>query len=530
MSDAVLQQIAIGSITPSPHNPRRFRKDDAELASLADSIRAKGVLQPILVRPMPDPLGTDKVPQFELIAGERRWRASKIAERDAIPAIVREGLTDQEALELTVLENLQREDLSPLEEAAGVASLLAGGKPLSEVADQLGKPLSWVARRSRIASLSPTWQKLAADPESEVSGWPVGHLELVARLEPAAQDQFLDEHRELKEKNDWDPMTTREGLEGELAEFTHELSLAPWNAADATLLPVVGACTTCPKRSSVNPGLFDDEELTKGKRVAARDRCLDAVCWERKSDQHFEQVGGELIEKHRDLVIEKPEGEKPLPAFARGRDVVEIWKGTLAKKGDPGAVPVLITHGIDRGTLEWRKFGKDGGATKVKAGAEPQVKSMAERRAQLEGRRQALAMEATLAALKKSKTPPTGVLLRFLRAYGTNDNHSHPLHGGGSLGAPKSSLGQSQGPAEDFLWSSVVKVIALRWDRTRNWNGTGGVVRLLPEIEAVCAMAGVDQAPFYAAAVKELPEPKSWAKETATKRKKAAPAKKKASK
>lgn len=528
MTDATLQQIPIDAIEPSPHNPRRFRKDDAELASLAESIRAKGVLQPILVRPLPDPMGAGST-AFELIAGERRWRASKAADRETIPAIVREGLTDQEALELTVLENLQREDLSPLEEAAGVASLLAGGKPIAEVADQLGKPLSWVARRARLASLSPKWRALAGNAESQVSSWPASWLELVARIDPGAQDEFLAGHSVLISRDNWNTWDLGQ-LQRSLSEQTHELALAPWDARDVTLLPVVGACLSCPKRSSVNPGLFDEEEMVKGKRVAARDRCLDAVCWGRKADQHLEQIGAELVSKHPTLVIAVAGDKNKLPAFARGRSVVQSWEGNEGKKGDPGVVPVLYVDGQRRGALVWKKFASPSKVAKSRAtaGEKPAPKPMAERRAQLEGRRQALAMEATIAALKKAKTPATGVLLRFLRAFGTDDNHSHPLHGGGSLGAPKNGLGLPQAKAEEFLWASVVKVIAARWDRTRKWNGTGGVVKLLPEIEAVCAMAGVDQAPFYAAAVKDLPEPKSWSTQPAAAKRKKTPPKKKA--
>ena len=502
MSDATLQQIAVATIKPSPHNPRRFRKDDAELASLADSIRAKGVLQPILVRPLPDPAGEDPVPQFELIAGERRWRASQAAGRSEIPAIVREGLTDQEALELTVLENLQREDLSPLEEAAGVASLLTGGKPLAEVADQLGKPLSWVARRARLASLSPKWRDLATDAKSQASIWPASWLELVARLDSNAQDEFLELHRSLRTNNDWEIWNLLK-LERELANWTHELARAPWDAKDATLLPVIGACTACPKRSSVHPGLFDDEEIVKGKRVAAGDRCLDAVCWDKKADQHFERVGSDLVAKHRDLVIAESHGKKPLPAFARGRKVVESWKGTAAKKGDPGALPVLTVHGTERGKLEWRKFGKDGGAAKGGKSEAPKVKSMAERRAQLAARRQAWMLKAVCGRLLLTAVPPSETLLRLLAKTGTKQNLDRP-----DTSWPKSD-------PKDIslaLFDSVVAVLTRRWELRLRWEGTKGMKQSWSEIEEIAAAVGLDLDPFESDAAKAIPEPKSWAK------------------
>ncbi|MGH2446859.1 MAG: ParB/RepB/Spo0J family partition protein, partial [Candidatus Limnocylindria bacterium] len=106
-TQAQIREIPVAKILPNPAQPR-LSYDEESLTELADSIREHGVLQPILVRP----IGS----QFELIAGERRWRASKMAGRDAIPAIVAE-FDDQTALEVSIIENLQREDVSPLEEA-----------------------------------------------------------------------------------------------------------------------------------------------------------------------------------------------------------------------------------------------------------------------------------------------------------------------------------------------------------------------------------------------------------------------------
>src|ERR1700729_366300 len=104
--------IPLASIVKNPQNPRKHF-DEATLKELAASIKVHGVRQPVLVRP--DPLDKKK---FELVVGERRWRASKIAGKAEIPAIVDE-LDDQSALEIMVIENLQREDVHPLDEARG---------------------------------------------------------------------------------------------------------------------------------------------------------------------------------------------------------------------------------------------------------------------------------------------------------------------------------------------------------------------------------------------------------------------------
>ena len=106
-----IQDIPLGKIRESRTNPRRIF-DESKLAELAENIRQHGVLQPVLVRPLPD----GEAGAYELVAGARRFRASKIAKRESIPATVRE-LSDAQALELQVIENVQRVDVHPLDDA-----------------------------------------------------------------------------------------------------------------------------------------------------------------------------------------------------------------------------------------------------------------------------------------------------------------------------------------------------------------------------------------------------------------------------
>jgi ParB family chromosome partitioning protein len=110
-----LREIPVELIAPNPNQPRRSFEEESLLA-LAQSIRARGVLQPVLVRPL---VGG----RYELIAGERRWRAARIAERDTVPAVVRRH-DDAESLELALIENMAREDLNPVEEARACAALV----------------------------------------------------------------------------------------------------------------------------------------------------------------------------------------------------------------------------------------------------------------------------------------------------------------------------------------------------------------------------------------------------------------------
>ena len=142
-----LRSLPIESLRPGRLQPRRTFSQTA-IEELAQSMRERGVLQPILVRPEPEQAG-----RFEIIAGERRWRAAQAAGLHEIPAIVR-ALNDQEALEAALVENLQRQDLNPLEEAEGYRRLMEEfGHTQEELAGILGKSRSHLANMLRLLSL-----------------------------------------------------------------------------------------------------------------------------------------------------------------------------------------------------------------------------------------------------------------------------------------------------------------------------------------------------------------------------------------
>ena len=153
--DATLRELQVSQIEPNQHQPRA-QFDEEALVSLTDSIRELGVLQPILVRPA----GHDR---YELIAGERRWRASKRAGLQTIPAIVRK-IDESTSLEQALVENLHREDLHPMEEAAAYQQLIEEFHlSHEEVAKRVGKSRSAVSNMLRLFQLPPSIQKLVAD-------------------------------------------------------------------------------------------------------------------------------------------------------------------------------------------------------------------------------------------------------------------------------------------------------------------------------------------------------------------------------
>ena len=144
-ADEKVEELQLDEIRPNPYQPRK-NFDEENLKDLSDSIRKNGVFQPIIVR-------KSSVMGYEIIAGERRFRASKLAGKDSIPSIVR-AIDDEQMMEVAVLENLQREDLSPLEEAEAYSTLMKNLKiTQSELSERLGKSRPYIANYLRLLDL-----------------------------------------------------------------------------------------------------------------------------------------------------------------------------------------------------------------------------------------------------------------------------------------------------------------------------------------------------------------------------------------
>ncbi len=149
--------ISIAALKPSPSQPRRLF-DKNSINELAESIKSKGLVQPILVRPSK----TDE-DSYEIIAGERRWRAAQIAQLHKIPAVIK-NLDDVEALEIAIIENIQRSDLSPIEEAAGYKRLIDNHGHTQEVLSEIvGKSRSHIANILRLLTLPQSIQDMISE-------------------------------------------------------------------------------------------------------------------------------------------------------------------------------------------------------------------------------------------------------------------------------------------------------------------------------------------------------------------------------
>jgi ParB/RepB/Spo0J family partition protein len=264
---ATAVMMLLAQIEPSKTNPRKLF-DKAKLAELTESVKKHGVLQPPLVRPSPDGGG-----QFELVAGERRWRAAKAAGLVEMMTICR-PLSDREALEIQVIENLQRADLHPLEEAEGYERLLTEHEyTATTIADKVGKSATYVYARLKLCALTAANRKLFYNGKLNPST-----ALLLARIPvPELQDEAGKEITK-SQHNAKDGMSVHDAIEYVHRHYMLELKRAPFPCGDATLVEGAGTCAACPKRTGNQKELFGD--------VKSGEICTDTVCFGAKRDAH----------------------------------------------------------------------------------------------------------------------------------------------------------------------------------------------------------------------------------------------------
>ena len=237
---SALREVPVGSISPNPHQPRAYFDEEA-LASLTASIAELGVLQPILVREVGDE-------RFELIAGERRWRAAKRAGLPSIPVVVR-TVDEVLSLEQALVENLHREDLNPLEEAAAYQQLMEDFELTQEqVAQKVGKSRSSVANTLRLFQLPPSIQRLIA--ENQLSA---GHAKALLGTPDRAFQESLS--RRIVDEG----LSVREAEEA--VRRHNEPDAGPGDQPDAVPAPPAPVAAPGEAPRLRPPGLLELEEL-----------------------------------------------------------------------------------------------------------------------------------------------------------------------------------------------------------------------------------------------------------------------------
>lgn len=290
--DPQVELVPLAAITPSETQvqaERRKRYDPARLEELAQSIRENGVLQPIVVRPLAALRGLAK---YELVAGERRWLAAERAGQAHILARIL-ALSDQQVLQAQMVENLQREGLDTLAEAAGYQELLATGLAAEAIADMVGKSRSYVYARVQLLKLAPPVQEALRKDEIDAS-----QALLFARIPThKLQEQALHTLRKWNYQGHGEKLSFRRTAEilGDKAKgILLPLAQVPWQLDDASFWRfgpkdrrgcedaiALPTCRDCPKRSGNDPELL--------AALGDANVCTDKECHDLKGKQTFER-------------------------------------------------------------------------------------------------------------------------------------------------------------------------------------------------------------------------------------------------
>lgn len=280
------RDLPLSQLQESQTNPRKRFEENA-LNELAASFKTQGVLAPLVVRRLPN-LNTEaeaatgelRAEQYEVVAGARRLRAARIAELESVPVRIVE-LSDAAAIETQVVENLQREDIHPMEEAFGFRSLLEveGAKyTVAEIAAKCGKGEPYVLNRIRLTELiPPVAEAFLADKIT------IGHALLIAKLPASRQQEAFSaclRQMWMSDGNQQVLIPAKELSAWIQSNILLELNAAPFDRNDTSLVPGVGGCADCPKRTGFSVMLF-------AEFAGHKDCCTDAECFGKKVDAHI---------------------------------------------------------------------------------------------------------------------------------------------------------------------------------------------------------------------------------------------------
>lgn len=490
-AEAEARPIPITLLFPNPWN--RGKGDPAELQKLADSIKQKGYLVPIIARPHPKQEG-----KFEIIAGEQRYHAGLLAGRTYIPGLVREDVTDQEVMELMEIENTRRTNPTPLQQAELISKYRKKGYDTKNLAAVIGEPIHIIRRREKLLELSPRWQKELAREGTPFALWTAAHLELIAMRDKKAQDSILDDLR----WNDPGEMTPA-ALEEKLMEQTHELALAPWKLDDDTLIPKCGSCNACPKRTGAQPDLWGEVE---GK--ADKDRCLDDDCFTKKRDAYTKRRLADLKKEH---------GEAYLIRTGHGRtseaNVLYSDQYSVRKTPNDKTKPAIWDDGEHRGQETWILIGKDKTSTRPNPGTgasrnpDAPKSSLAELKERREKRLKCFILDKLLEHVKSKElewpAQDRELLITIAYVFGT-DRQSRAL--GGAISWNKVHEQLKKPLTTQDLWERVRPVLEDQISSDRNSYKPD-----LKEAKEIAAITSFDMAAARKEAEEAIPVPASWA-------------------
>lgn len=501
---AHFQHLPLSQLSESKSNPRKSFPVDA-MRDLTASVKEHGVLVPLLVRPIP----SDGVLLWEIVAGARRYRAAKAAGLATVPTLSR-SMTDRQAIEAQVIENLQRADLHPIEEARGYRTLIADhGYTAEQLATAVHKSEAYIYGRLKLCELPKGAAQLFEQGLLDAS-----HALLVARIpvpelaEEAAREIAFGGWvvrrygKKLPPEHERDPMSFREARDWVQERYMLRLKDAPFATNDASLAPEAGSCTACPRRTGNAKTLFGD--------VDGPDLCTDPTCFAKKKDALFarkaEEVkarGGDVLQgKAAGFDAPKMKGTVSLDAHCIEDPQHRTYRKILGKSAD-ALRPTLArdpSGDIDERVplADVKQALKEKGITKA---AVKEAKSPADKSAALEAKAHKRRQAAVKAALPKLREAAASLavlpLLRFVvcelgsrwEARGVLKEHGiAATHQGVTEGGAAELMTRSQGE----LQSIIVELLAGA-DRATSKFGRGGYSTAWRD---ACALVDLDMKPF----------------------------------
>ncbi len=252
----VYQNLKTELIELSPLNYRKYFKQE-DLEAFAEELKLHGIISPLTVR-------KNEKGKFELVAGERRLRAARLAKLGEVPVVIKE-LTDEQVTEIQLAENLQRENPHPLDEAQAIKRMQETGKTIDEIALRLGKSNKFVYVRLKLLNLIEAYHEIFYCNKVNLQQ----ALE-IASISAEGQAEFFKEHcSKWKQKN-----FELEDLQWALRKYKYDLTDAPFNTNDKKLIPEVGACNGCQFNSATMKSLFPE--------LAKQAHCTNPTCYQNK--------------------------------------------------------------------------------------------------------------------------------------------------------------------------------------------------------------------------------------------------------
>jgi ParB/RepB/Spo0J family partition protein len=355
MTDEGIIQVPLSDLHESPFNPRK-RFNEIKLQELATDIATQGVQQPIVVRSrMIDPTASraeDMFDGYELVFGHRRLRAACIAALTTMPCIVR-TMTDEQVKRAQISENLQREDVHPIEEAEGFQALLDADPTLNadKLAEEFGKSRSYIYGRLKLLHACPEIREACLKGEIGAEVTLLVSRLRTDKLQQKALGYIRGKNLDTKDGGKQSFRRIRDLLN---ERFTLALKKAIFDIKDQTLLPSCGSCEDCPRRSGNAPEYAD---VATGKKDThwshnnfGADVCTDPDCWDAKKTAHLKRQATALIAKGK-VVVDGNKARQVISAdgtvkngYIAIKDVDDpkLLKARMAAQKDGSIVPPQV--------------------------------------------------------------------------------------------------------------------------------------------------------------------------------------------